>query len=325
MDVKKTVSEIQKKYGKGAIKQLGVEEIVDVPKFSSGSKKLDKALGGGIPYGMIVEFMGWESSGKSSISLIAIKEVQYDGKLCGYIDVEHTFDPVYAKSLGVDVESLYLSQPDCGEEAADITEMLIKSGEFGLIVIDSVAAMTPRAEIEGDFGDSKMGLHARLMSQTMRKLVASCKRHGTTVLFINQFREKIGVMYGDSKVTTGGNALKFFAAQRLEIIKSKNINEGDDIVGYINRIKVKKNKVGTPFKEAEVIFMLGKGFDEEYSEMKELIEECIENGVIEKAGGGWMSFNEFKLGQGDKNVIKLLNDNPELVEELQNKLQEVCS
>jgi recombination protein RecA len=311
------VKAIENKYGKGSIRKMGDQPLGEIPRWSTGSLILDKRLGGGIPLGMTVELYGWESSGKSSLATIIASNIQRSGKLVGYIDMENTFDPLYAQKLGIDIDLLYIAQPSSGEEAADIAEELIKSGEFGGIIYDSVAAMIPRAELEGDYGDSKMGLHARLMSQIMRKCTSLAKIHKTTLIFINQIREKIGVVYGNPETTTGGNALRFYASQRLQISRGKNIEDSDKhVVGFEMRVKIKKNKTADPFGDCELAFMIGKGF----SRSREILDIAVEQDIVKKSGS-WYSYGDIKLGQGSDTVIELMDDNPEMVEEIFKKLK----
>lgn len=317
-----TMSKLDKAYGKGAVMRLGDSAIQEVEVISSGSLGLDVALGvGGYPRGRVVEIYGPESSGKTTLTLHAIAEAQKQGGIAAFIDAEHAFDRNYAKNLGIDVENLIISQPDNGEQALEITDNLIRSGAIDIIVIDSVAALTPKSEIEGEMGDSKMGLHARLMSQALRKLTSSISKTNCTVIFINQLREKIGVMFGNPETTTGGNALKFYASVRLDIRRSTQIKDAENnVLGNKTRVRVVKNKVAPPFKAAEFDIMYGIGI----SKVGEIIDLGVELEVIDKKGS-WYSYGETRLGQGRDAVKILLEDNPELMEELEaiikNKIQ----
>ena len=312
-----TLEKLDKTYGKGAVMKLGDEVIEKVEAISSGSIGLDIALGiGGYPRGRVIEIYGPESSGKTTLTLHAIAECQKSGGIAAFIDAEHAFDRFYAEKLGVDISELIISQPDHGEQALEITDNLIRSGAIDIIVIDSVAALTPKSEIEGEMGDSKMGLHARLMSQALRKLTGSIARTNCTVFFINQLREKIGVMFGNPETTTGGNALKFYASVRLDIRRSSQIKSTEaEVLGNRTRVKVVKNKVAPPFKTAEFDILYGTGI----SKIGEIIDICVETEVIKKSGS-WFSYGETKLGQGKEAVKKLLEDNPELLEELEGKI-----
>lgn len=313
-----TLDKIEKGYGKGTIMKLGDKAVADVPSISSGSISLDIALGiQGYPRGRIVEIYGPESSGKTTIAIHAIAEAQKAGGIAAIIDAEHAFDRTYAEKLGVDVENLFISQPDNGEQALEITDHLIRSGAIDIIVIDSVAALTPKAEIEGEMGDSKMGLQARLMSQALRKLAANISKTNTCCIFINQLREKIGVMFGNPETTTGGNALKFYSTVRLDIRRISQIKEGDEIMGNRTRVKVTKNKLAPPFKKAEFDIMYGEGIS--YS--GEIIDLGVDHNIIKKSGS-WYSYGDTKLGQGREAVKNLLIDNPELGEELGQKIRE---
>ena len=312
-----TLDKLDKTYGKGAVMKLGDEVVEQVEAISSGSIGLDVALGiGGYPRGRVIEIYGPESSGKTTLTLHAIAECQKEGGIAAFIDAEHAFDRFYAEKLGIDISELIISQPDHGEQALEIADNLIRSGAIDIIVIDSVAALTPKSEIEGEMGDSKMGLHARLMSQALRKLTGSIARTNCTVFFINQLREKIGVMFGNPETTTGGNALKFYASVRLDIRRSTQIKSTEaEVLGNRTRVKVVKNKVAPPFKTAEFDILYGTGI----SKTGEIIDICVETEVIKKSGS-WFSYGETKLGQGKEAVKKLLEDNPELLEELENKI-----
>ena len=312
-----TLDKIEKSYGKGAVMKMGDSAVVPIASISTGSLGLDTALGiGGLPRGRVVEIYGPESSGKTTLAIHAIAEAQKAGGIAAFIDAEHTFDRFYAESLGVDVENLLISQPDNGEQALEITENLIRSGAIDIIVIDSVAALTPRSEIEGEMGDSKMGLHARLMSQALRKLTGTINKTGATCIFINQLREKIGVMFGNPETTTGGNALKFYASVRLDIRKIAVLKDKDNVIGTRVRVKVVKNKVAPPFRQAEFEIMFGKGI----SKMGEIVDLGVDYDIVKKAGS-WFSYGDTKLGQGRDAVKALLLDNPELAEELETKIK----
>ncbi len=311
-----TLDRLDKTYGKGTIMRMGDEAVVDIEVIPSGSIALDLALGiGGYPRGRIVEIYGPESSGKTTLAIHAIAEVQKQGGIAAFIDAEHAFDRFYAESLGVDTENLLISQPDNGEQALEIADNLIRSGAIDLIVIDSVAALTPKAEIEGEMGDSKMGLQARLMSQALRKLTASISKTHCTAIFINQLREKIGVMFGNPETTTGGNALKFYSSVRLDIRRSTQIKVADEVVGNHVKVKVVKNKVAPPFRRAEFDIMYGEGI----SRLGEVIDLGVDHGIVKKSGS-WFSYGETKLGQGRDAVKTILVDNPELLEEIEAKI-----
>ncbi len=312
------IDKLEKDYGKGTIMKLGDNPIAEVPFIPSGSVGLDIALGiGGYPRGRVVEIFGPESSGKTTLAIHAIAEAQKLGGIAAFIDAEHAFDRFYAQKLGVDVENLLISQPDNGEQALEITDNLIRSGAIDIIVIDSVAALTPKAEIEGEMGDSKMGLQARLMSQALRKLTANISRTNTCCVFINQLREKIGVMFGNPETTMGGNALKFYASIRLDIRRMTQIKEGEEATGNRTRVKVVKNKLAPPFRKAEFDVVFGEGI----SKVGEIIDIGVEQNIIKKSGS-WFSYNETRLGQGRDAVKTLLNDNPELADELEKKIKE---
>jgi recombination protein RecA len=311
-----TMDKLEKTYGKGAVMKMGDQPAEDIASISSGSLGLDLALGiGGFPKGRVVEIYGPESSGKTTLAIHAIAEAQKSGGIAAFIDAEHAFDRFYAENLGVNIEELIIAQPDSGEQALEITDNLIRSGAVDIIIIDSVAALTPKSEIEGEMGDSKMGLHARLMSQALRKLTASIAKTGCTCIFINQLREKIGVMFGNPETTTGGNALKFYASVRLDIRRSTQLKDGDNVIGNRTRVKVVKNKVAPPFRKAEFDIMYGKGV----SKVGEIVDLGVEYGVVKKSGS-WFSYGETKLGQGRDAVKRLLEDNLELATELEEKI-----
>jgi recombination protein RecA len=315
-----TLDKLDKTYGKGTVMKMGDSEIEKVEAISSGSLTLDGALGvGGYPKGRVVEIYGPESSGKTTLTLHAIAECQKAGGIAAFIDAEHAFDRFYAQNLGVNIDELIISQPDNGEQALEIADNLIRSGAIDIIVIDSVAALTPKSEIEGEMGDSKMGLHARLMSQALRKLTSNISKTNCTVMFINQLREKIGVMFGNPETTTGGNALKFYASVRLDIRRSTQIKDTNgNVLGNKTRVKVVKNKVAPPFKVSEFDIMYGKGI----SKMGEIIDLGVEYDIIDKSGS-WFSYGETKLGQGRDSVKSILKDNPELCDEIEAKIVEV--
>lgn len=317
--LKLTLDKLDKTYGKGTVMKMSDQAVQDVDAIPSGSLGLDIALGvGGYPRGRVVEIYGPESSGKTTLTLHAIAEAQKAGGIAAFIDAEHAFDRFYAKNLGVDIENLIISQPDNGEQALEITDNLIRSGAIDIIVIDSVAALTPKSEIEGEMGDSKMGLHARLMSQALRKLTGSISKTKCTVMFINQLREKIGVMFGNPETTTGGNALKFYASVRLDIRRSTQIKDSNsEVKGNKTRVKVVKNKVAPPFKTAEFDIMYGKGI----SKVGEIIDIGVDYEIVKKAGS-WFSYEDTKLGQGRDAVKTLLMDNPDLMDELETKITE---
>jgi len=313
-----TIDKIEKNYGKGTIMKLGDEAVEQIETISTGSITLDSALGiGGLPKGRVIEIYGPESSGKTTLAIHCIASAQKNGGIAAFIDAEHAFDRLYAQKLGVDIENLLISQPDNGEQALEIAENLIRSGAIDIIVIDSVAALTPKSEIEGEMGDSKMGLHARLMSQAMRKLTATISRTGCCCIFINQLREKIGVMFGNPETTTGGNALKFYASVRLDIRRIGQIKDGEAIVGNRTKVKVVKNKLAPPFRIAEFDIMYGEGI----SKVGEIVDLGVDKGIVKKSGS-WFSYNETKLGQGRDAVKQLLLDNPELSEEIENQIRE---
>ncbi len=316
-----TMDKIEKSYGKGSIMKMGERVVEDIPAISTGSIGLDIALGvGGFPKGRIIEIFGPESSGKTTLAIHAVAEAQKAGGIAAIIDAEHAFDPFYAKKLGVDIDELLISQPDNGEQALEIADNLIRSGAVDIVVIDSVAALTPKAEIEGDMGDSKMGLQARLMSQALRKLTANINRTKTCCIFINQLREKIGVMFGNPETTTGGNALKFYSSVRLDIRRIGQIKDGDEVLGSHTRVKVVKNKVAPPFRKAEFDIMYGEGI----SKTGEVIDLGVIHNIIKKSGS-WFSYGDTKLGQGRESVRKLLKDNQELAQELETKIFEAVT
>lgn len=307
------MDKIEKTFGKGSIMKLGAENVQEVEVIPSGSIALNAALGvGGYPKGRIIEIYGPESSGKTTLAIHAIAEAQKNGGIAAFIDAEHAFDRFYAGKLGVDIDNLFISQPDNGEQALEIAEQLIRSSAIDIIVIDSVAALTPKAEIEGDMGDNKVGLQARLMSQALRKLTSAINKTNTTCIFINQLREKIGVMFGNPETTTGGNALKFYASVRLDIRRASQLKDGDEVIGNQVRVKVVKNKVAPPFRKAEFDIMFGEGI----SKSGEIIDLGAELGIIKKSGS-WYSYNDTKLGQGRDAAKQCVSDNPELAEELE--------
>lgn len=317
-----TLDKLDKAYGKGTVMKMGDSVTEQIEAISSGSLGLDVALGvGGYPRGRVIEIYGPESSGKTTLTLHAIAECQKTGGIAAFIDAEHAFDRYYAKSLGVEIDDLIISQPDHGEQALEIADNLIRSGAVDIVVVDSVAALTPKSEIEGEMGDSKMGLHARLMSQALRKLTASISKTNCTVIFINQLREKIGVMFGNPETTTGGNALKFYASVRLDIRRSTQIKDTNGaVLGNKTRVKVVKNKVAPPFKTVEFDIMYGKGI----SRIGELLDIGVEAEIIKKSGS-WFSYGDTKLGQGRDAVKTLLDDNPELAEEIEAKIKEIIA
>lgn len=313
-----TLDKIDKDYGKGTIMKMGDRAVEEVPVIPSGSVALDVALGiGGYPRGRVIEIFGPESSGKTTLAIHAIAEAQKAGGLAAIIDAEHAFDRTYADKLGVDLDNLYISQPDNGEQALEIADHLIRSGAIDIIVIDSVAALTPKAEIEGEMGDSKMGLQARLMSQALRKLTANISKTNTTCIFINQLRDKIGVMFGNPETTTGGNALKFYSSVRIDIRRINQIKEGEEVMGNRTKVKIVKNKLAPPFRKAEFDIIYGEGI----SHVGEIIDLGVELEIIKKSGS-WFSYGDTKLGQGRDAVKALIQDNPELASELEKKIRE---
>jgi len=319
--LKLTIDKLEKSYGKGVVMRMDDENIVKVDTISTGSLGLDIALGvGGFPKGRVIEIYGPESSGKTTLAMHCIAEAQKLGGICAFVDAEHAFDKFYAEKVGIDTNELLISQPDDGEQALEIADNLIRSGAIDVIVIDSVAALVPRAELEGDMGDSKMGLHARLMSQALRKLTGTINKTGCICIFINQLREKIGVMFGNPETTTGGNALKFYASVRLDIRRTGSIKDGVDIIGNRVKVKVAKNKVAPPFRVVEFDIMYGQGI----SKAGEVVDLGVENNVIQKSGS-WFSYGETKLGQGRDSVKQLLIDNPEMMEEIEQKITEIIN
>ena len=312
------VGQIEKQFGKGAIMRLGDNQAMDIEAISTGSLTIDIALGiGGLPCGRVVEIYGPESSGKTTLTLQVIAEAQKNGKTCAFVDAEHALDPVYAEKLGVNIDELLVSQPDTGEQALEICDMLVRSGAVDVVIVDSVAALTPKAEIEGDMGDSHVGLQARLMSQALRKLTANIKRSNTLCIFINQIRMKIGVMFGNPETTTGGNALKFYSSVRLDIRRIGAVKEGDEVVGNETRVKVVKNKVAPPFKQAEFMIRYGEGISKE----AELIDLGVKQKLVDKAGA-WYSYKGDRIGQGKANVMKYLKEHPETANEIETKIRQ---
>lgn len=312
------IGQIEKQFGKGSIMKLGEDSKLNVEAVSTGALDLDIAVGiGGLPRGRIIEIYGPESSGKTTLTLHSIAEHQKIGGIAAFIDAEHALDPQYAKRLGVDIENLIVSQPDTGEQALEIAEALVRSGAIDIIVVDSVAALVPKAEIEGEMGDSHMGLQARLMSQALRKLAGAIKRSNTTIIFINQLREKIGVMFGSPETTTGGRALKFYASIRLDIRRIESLKQGDEIIGNRTRIKVVKNKVASPFKQAEVDIMYGEGISQEGN----VLDVGVNCDIINKSGS-WYSYESHRLGQGRENAKEFLKDNPEISNEIETKIRD---
>nr|ADI48584.1 putative RecA recombinase [uncultured bacterium fss6] len=312
------LGQIERQFGKGSIMRLGDNQAMDIESVSTGSLTLDIALGiGGLPFGRVVEIYGPESSGKTTLTLQVIAEAQKKGKTCAFVDAEHALDPVYAEKLGVNVDELLVSQPDTGEQALEICDMLVRSGAVDVVVVDSVAALTPKAEIEGEMGDSHVGLQARLMSQALRKLTANIKKSNSMCIFINQIRMKIGVMFGNPETTTGGNALKFYSSVRLDIRRTGAVKEGDEVVGNETRVKVVKNKVAPPFKQAEFQIMYGAGISKE----GELIDLGVKQKIIDKAGA-WYSYKGDKIGQGKANAMKFMIDNPAVAADIELQIRE---
>ena len=312
------VGQIEKQFGKGAIMRLGDNQGMDIESISTGSLSIDIALGiGGLPCGRVVEIYGPESSGKTTLTLQVIAEAQKKGKTCAFVDAEHALDPIYAEKLGVNINDLLVSQPDTGEQALEICDMLVRSNAVDVVIVDSVAALTPKAEIEGDMGDSHVGLQARLMSQALRKLTANIKRSNTLCIFINQIRMKIGVMFGNPETTTGGNALKFYSSVRLDIRRIGAVKEGDEVVGNETRVKVVKNKVAPPFRQAEFMIRYGEGISKE----AELIDLGVKQKLVDKAGA-WYSYKGDRIGQGKANVINFLKGHPEIANEIEQKIRE---
>jgi recombination protein RecA len=316
-----TMDKLDKTYGKGTVMKLGDAPIEEIDVIPTGSLTLDLALGvGGFPKGRVVEIYGPESSGKTTLAIHAIAEVQKQGGIAAFVDAEHALDQFYARSLGVDIENLLISQPDNGEQALEIADNLIRSGAIDLLIVDSVAALTPKAEIEGEMGDSQMGLQARLMSKALRKLTGSINKANTCCIFINQLREKIGVMFGNPETTTGGNALKFYSSVRVDIRRSSQIKDGDEVIGNRTKVKIVKNKVAPPFRRAEFDIMYGQGI----SKVGEILDLGVELDIVKKSGS-WFSYGETRLGQGRDAVKAIIKDNPELMEELENKIKEALA
>ncbi|MFC0444740.1 recombinase RecA [Pseudidiomarina halophila] len=312
------LSQIERQFGKGSIMRLGDNQTLDIDFVSTGSLSLDIALGiGGLPFGRVVEVYGPESSGKTTLTLQVIAEAQKAGKVCAFVDAEHALDPIYAAKLGVNVDELLVSQPDNGEQALEICDMLVRSAAVDVVIVDSVAALTPKAEIEGEMGDSHVGLQARLMSQALRKLTANIKRSNSLCIFINQIRMKIGVMFGNPETTTGGNALKFYSSVRLDIRRTGAVKEGDEVVGNETRVKVVKNKVAPPFKQAEFQIMYGSGISKE----GELVDLGVKQKIVDKAGA-WYSYNGDKIGQGKANAMKFLKENPKIAADIEKRIRE---
>ena len=314
------LGQIERQFGKGAVMKLGDPSVqMNVETIPTGSLSLDLALGlGGIPKGRIVEIYGPESSGKTTVTLHMIAEVQKRGGIAGFIDAEHALDPVYAKNIGVDIDNLYISQPDCGEQALEITETMVRSGAVDIIVVDSVAALVPKAEIDGDMGDSHVGLQARLMSQALRKLTAVISKSNCTVVFINQLREKVGIMFGNPETTTGGRALKFYSSVRLDVRRIESLKQGGEVIGNRTRVKVVKNKIAPPFKEAEFDIMFGEGI----SVVGDILDLAAENNIVNKSGA-WYDYEGNKIGQGRENVKQYLRDNPAVCTEIERKVREL--
>ena len=314
------LGQIERQFGKGAVMKLGDPSVqMNVETIPTGSLSLDLALGlGGIPKGRIIEIYGPESSGKTTVTLHMIAEVQKRGGIAGFIDAEHALDPVYAKNIGVDIDNLYISQPDCGEQALEITETMVRSGAVDIIVVDSVAALVPKAEIDGDMGDSHVGLQARLMSQALRKLTAVISKSNCTVIFINQLREKVGIMFGNPETTTGGRALKFYSSVRLDVRRIESLKQGGEVIGNRTRVKVVKNKIAPPFKEAEFDIMFGEGI----SVVGDILDLAADNNIINKSGA-WYAYEGNKIGQGRENAKQYLKDNPEVCADVERKVREL--
>ena len=315
------IAQIERQYGKGSVMKLGDNSAnMNVETVPTGSLSLDIALGlGGLPKGRIIEIYGPESSGKTTVALHCVAEVQKQGGIAGFIDAEHALDPVYAKNIGVDIDNLYISQPDCGEQALEITETMVRSGAVDIVIVDSVAALVPKAEIDGDMGDSHVGLQARLMSQALRKLTAVISKSNCTVIFINQLREKVGVMFGNPETTTGGRALKFYSSVRLDVRRIEQLKQSGETIGNRTRIKVVKNKIAPPFKEAEFDIMFGKGISKE----GDILDLAVLHDIINKAGA-WYSYNGEKIGQGRENTKLYLANNPEVMEEIEQQVRNKC-
>ena len=312
------LGQIERQFGKGAVMRMGDQQAVDVPAVSTGSLALDIALGiGGVPRGRVVEIYGPESSGKTTLTLQVVAEAQKQGGTAAFVDAEHALDPSYAEKLGVNVDDLLVSQPDTGEQALEIADMLVRSGAVDVVIVDSVAALTPKAEIEGEMGDSHVGLQARLMSQALRKLTANIKRSNTLVIFINQIRMKIGVMFGSPETTTGGNALKFYSSVRMDIRRIGALKKGDEVIGNETRVKVVKNKMAPPFKEAHFEILYGEGI----SRVGEIIDMGVKEGLVDKAGA-WYSYNGERIGQGKENARQFLKDNPQIADEIEKVLRD---
>lgn len=312
------LSQIEKQYGKGSVMKLGDKSHMQVETIPTGSLSLDIALGaGGVPKGRVVEIYGPESSGKTTVALHMVAEVQKRGGIAGFIDAEHALDPVYAKHIGVDIDNLYISQPDNGEQALEITETMVRSGAVDIVIVDSVAALVPKAEIDGDMGDSHVGLHARLMSQALRKLTAIISKTNCVVIFINQLREKVGVMFGNPETTTGGRALKFYSSVRLDVRRIEALKQGGEVIGNRTRVKVVKNKIATPFREAEFDIMFGQGI----STVGDILDLAANSGVVVKSGA-WYAYKDAKIGQGRENAKQFLRDNPEACREIEMKVRE---
>lgn len=312
------IAQIEKQYGKGSVMKLGDSNAnMNIDVIPTGSLSLDIALGlGGVPRGRIIEVFGPESSGKTTVALHIVAEIQKRGGIAGFIDAEHALDPTYAKNIGVDIDNLYISQPDCGEQALEITETMVRSGAVDVVIVDSVAALVPKAEIDGEMGDSHMGLHARLMSQALRKLTAVVSKTNCVVIFINQLREKVGVVFGNPEVTTGGRALKFYASVRLDVRRIDTLRQGGEIVGNRTRVKIVKNKVAPPFKEAEFDIVFGKGI----SKVGDILDLAVANDIVDKSGA-WYAYNGNKIGQGRENAKTYLSEHPEIMEELEQNIR----